>query len=533
MKPLVLFLVEQALWLERLPLAVFAGGALLLRRVSAAALQRGAAAAAVPAAAGILAGYAAILAGYVLRPDFYDPAEPSVASLAWAFRLGQPLYHAIDAPERYSLAYGPALAGLHGALLGLAGPSTAAAKLGGALAIAGAVALLAWAVAREAGGRAGLLHAGAFVLAGLMFRNASWWNRPDPFLCLLAAGGFLAVRALPPAGAAAALAASLALAVSLKIHGFLGLLPFLAVLHERGGLKPLAGALGGAAALALLPFGLVDGLSARHYLAWVAQAGRHGFTLEQAWVNLQYLLLLALPLGAGLRAGRDAPPGLRRMAATTAVAVLVALAFASKQGSGAYQLLSLLPAVSLLGVRVRKEAPLPPATPGRAALAGALVATLALTALAVQLRLHWALHIRERGLVEDFRDALGRAGGQPVAVGCTDDRSIERTAARAEAAFAGHPLVVELSALADMEHAGRPLPAATLAALEAGRPPVWILPADGLPFSAASPYGTGRPVYPEAFRETFLRRYRPGERTRYFRLWVHDGARGGSPAGTR
>ena len=73
--------------------------------------------------------YAAVAIWYaVVARSYYDFAEPTVASIAWLFDRGLPIYHAIDAAERYSHIYGPLAFMIPGWFLAAVGPSILTSK---------------------------------------------------------------------------------------------------------------------------------------------------------------------------------------------------------------------------------------------------------------------------------------------------------------------------------------------------------------------------------------------------------------------
>ena len=57
--------------------------------------------------AAALVGQLVFASMYLGTPTFTDHIEPNTAVVAWLYAQGGQLYHAIDAPERYSFLYGP------------------------------------------------------------------------------------------------------------------------------------------------------------------------------------------------------------------------------------------------------------------------------------------------------------------------------------------------------------------------------------------------------------------------------------------
>ena len=113
------------------------------------------------------------------------------AAIAWLFRVGQPIYHALDSPERYAHIYGPMAFIIPSWSLGIFGACIRASKIPGAFAAVGALGLVFTLVYRIAGGRQALTLTG--VLAGLclMFQHYTFWIRPDSLLFVSQASGGL------------------------------------------------------------------------------------------------------------------------------------------------------------------------------------------------------------------------------------------------------------------------------------------------------------------------------------------------------
>jgi 4-amino-4-deoxy-L-arabinose transferase-like glycosyltransferase len=143
----------------------------------------------------ILGVYLALVCWYLAQEQYADPAEPTIAAVAWLFRSGQPIYHAIDSPERYSHVYGPLAFIIPSWSLAVFGAGIRSSKIPGAVAAVAALAVVFTLVYRIAGRRQALFLTG--VLAGLclMFQNYTFWIRPDSIQFLSAAVALFAVVA--------------------------------------------------------------------------------------------------------------------------------------------------------------------------------------------------------------------------------------------------------------------------------------------------------------------------------------------------
>ncbi len=486
----------------------------------------------LPAAAAV--AWLLLLAwGYLAYPGYLDHAEAMVASVAWLLDRGEPLYHALDAPERYTILYGPLLYEAGHAVMALLGPSLWASKLPGALALTATLGAAGLALHR--GGRPwretlaplGLL---AFLL--LYFLQYSFWNRPDPAILALSAlaawlalGGEGASRS--PAPRALALGLLGGLLLHLKAHAAVYAAPWaLFYLLDAG--RPLrvvaAGALGAAAGL-LLPL-LPAGISLPAYLAWLQAAVGHGLSLELLVLDLALGSALLVPLA--LLAGRAWPvlgwPD-RALVLSFGLAVLAVCLVAAKPGSGPHHLMPFLPGALVLGDRLLRRQ-----SPGRAPAAlrlrvrtGLLLLVLAfLPAVAVNsvfvlANLGQVTALREaRGEIES---ALARHPGRTLAMGYGGEASYHKTALRPLLVFAGQPYLLDAVAMMDMKKSGLALPDTTLRALSGCRFDLWLIPAGEAPFSKRDFY-SGAALFDDALVEAFREAYARVEAGRHFDLWA-------------
>jgi hypothetical protein len=74
----------------------------------------------------LLVAYCTIVLWYTSRVSYFDPAEPTIAAVTSVFSAGQPLYPALDAPERYAHIYGPVLFIVQSAAFAVLGPGIVA-----------------------------------------------------------------------------------------------------------------------------------------------------------------------------------------------------------------------------------------------------------------------------------------------------------------------------------------------------------------------------------------------------------------------
>src|SRR3954468_14811219 len=151
-----------------------------------------------------LAVYVSAALWYASDPHFFDNAEPTMIAVGWLFHVGQPIYPAIDAAERYAHIYGPLAFILHGFALGAIAPSIFVSKGLGAAAGILSLAVLYLSIRRQTTQWRALTLTGFAALLLLTFRHYSYWTRPDPFqlVAVAAAISFAATSRAPFAAGA-------------------------------------------------------------------------------------------------------------------------------------------------------------------------------------------------------------------------------------------------------------------------------------------------------------------------------------------
>jgi hypothetical protein len=283
---------------------------------------------------------------YALFPNYLDHAEPAMTQLGFALLEGRPLYPALDAYTFHGLLYGPLVAELQAAAI-LAGSSLAglpvilASKLSGVLAFLAASLLFfrlasGWKFARA-----------YYVLFVLPFGYWAIWNRCEPLFLLLAAGGLWAAALRPRRQALLLIGLCAGLASGLKLHGCLYLAPAVLMVIVRSGLAADALLVPAIPALAafLLLF-LPENVSLAAYFEYLARAATHGLSGELLLTNLFFLGALWSPLVVARPGALREPELLALAALQLGVAVI-----GSKPGAGIHHLLPFIPANALFFAR--------------------------------------------------------------------------------------------------------------------------------------------------------------------------------------
>jgi hypothetical protein len=500
----------------------------------------------LPASFAVLVGFAALLAINVAFPGYLDHAEPNIASVSWLVLKGAPLYHAIDAPERYSLLYGPTTYLPYTAALALGGGS--AASLKGAVLVADVVMIyFLWRAYRSQLAPAPALLVTVFVLLFMhaLRPNHYFFQVRADVLCLsaIAVALFGASQRSGWAGPVA-LAIGSAFVADTKATGFAYLLPLFAAFYGLRGLRLSALVALAAMALAGLPF-LLPNVSLPQYLDWLHRATGHPQARDDLVATLRAWPILVFPLV--LIAG---PVPLRnpkfiefvRARRLTLLALLVALAFAtfssSRIGAGSHHLLPLLPTLAYEYLLLHR------------ALGGEFAArnpfafryVWACMALVLLIRIGggfaevlspWRDWKRAARVSDEVRSLAG--GYRHPGVGWGDALD-DVTYYRPEAVFAAGRLLVDEVALSDMDLDKIPVPSSTIQAIDTCFIDAWLIPKNEEPFSMSNSFSTyypklvppPRPLFGAAFRTAFARRYSKRGSGEFFDLWVCDTAAAGT-----
>jgi hypothetical protein len=480
-----------------------------------------------------LVGYLVSSLSYAIDPNFYDYAEPTMTAVGWLFQSGQPVYPAIDAAERYAHIYGPVAFMVHGVALSLFGPSIVVSKvLGAAAGIAGLALTCVAARSRVSLARA-LQLTGVLAVVLLMFRQYSFWTRPEPFqLAFVAASLVCALRAGGRGGLAWAAGAGVAsgLLWDLKVTGPLYSLPIFALLRVRSGWRgaQVAGIV--AAVVAVLPFLAFSNISLSNYFGWMQLSANTGLQLSTLRQNLEWAMYLSVPLLVSCyivpRQLRPYDTEWRLVLLVLPIAVSGVAVAAAKPGAGPYHLLPFLPIVVYVCAVHLERFNGSAADPAAPRLTAAFVLTAAVIAATQQGHLFATMRDRRAtGTLEDIvRFAATHSGVIEVGYGTTEALTLERPSL----VFRNNTYLLDQPAVREHQLAGLEVPRSTIEAIGACRVEYWLIPRGEAPFSGTNGYPSvlGKPLFPEAFRQVFHSRHRHVDTTKYFDVWRCDRGNG-------
>jgi hypothetical protein len=483
-------------------------------------------AAAIGLAGLILATYTAILILRLFSVLYGDHLEALVASISWLVIHGRPGYPDWHDGDLYGGIYGPLLFWIDGAAL-LISPTIAATKLvaAGAL-VLGILGL--WRLSNRvvAAWPTRLLLAAILIEQLLPYRFTSYWIRSEPFLYLFAALAILAGVARKPWAAILLIGLLAGLAVDLKIHGMLYLLPIgLLVLSRAEGRRQLALFVVGGALAAFAAFvapALADPSVVLLYTKYLALAAGHGLSATAIVENIEIALGLAAP-PAILYLWRH--PRLAKedmwFTAGLGLAALIVIVLGSKIGALTNYLMPLAPsffylAIRMLAAQSRQAEP--------AGVRHGLIATIFLVLfvcnagswlLMVQMAPRWASY---NALMTDKRaEFVALLSAHPDAeAGVADDASYEDSYFSTLQVIDNGTLHIAVPAWMDLREGGISESYATKFITDCGVP-AWILP-KGAPFSIITPY-TNRPLFSDEFRDVFAKNYNVIDGGKFYDVW--------------
>ncbi len=495
----------------RSALILFAIAALLLKYTSAdRVLLKSSAPFRVASALSIIVivGYLVVLASYLMYPNYLDHLEATVASISWLSLHGHPVYPNWADGDIYGLLYGPILYILDGSVL-LIYPTLMASKLPSMLALLVAFycfyAVIKEKVASKLGGI--ILVASAIVLIAPFWLAFS--IRAEPFLICISVVALLAATKLRPLVAAAVIGALAGIAVGLKIHGFVYVLPVVTMLfgkirNRRDQIKFVAIVSLCACLVALLPFCLNQN-SLSDYFQYLEIATKHGFDPELLDDNLRFTLVLFAPIIAiwfWRRPKINAPEiwALGGLFVSIAITVVVG----AKVGAGSHHLVPFVPLCLYSAVAMSN---LPAKTADRIAVPIFIVLLIAYSPSYVQtIQLSRDFYRQSQSEHTKIVELEKFLNAYPDAqIGPSDSAHYSDTFFRVVPVLQGRVLRVDFAAWIDLEYGG--VNEATLARFfERCEIPTWILPL-GTPFSTLNLYSY-TPLLSDKLRQTFLTNYK-------------------------
>ena len=500
---------------------------------------------------------------YVWTPAYFGHLGAQIVAVSALFARGDAIYHAVDAPERFGLLYGPLAYVIPGTFQRLFGVSLFAAKLPGVLAGLAALGAMFAALARRDRAER-WLTVGLFAFLLLLFPFRAVRAKPDPFLVAGVVFALVALRARRPLVGALAFGLLAGIAANLKVHGPLYFLPLFPALVRATGWRGAGIALVTGAATAASVFALPQ-VSATDYLEALSIGASRPFEEALFLENLKRSAYLSAP-ALGVLAFGLSNAARRELVMRHGVDValfVVALAGAwfagSKAGANWQHQLPLVPywalATSTLVARARASDPQgdgsPRTQPGSLVTAlrnGAACAWLIGGGLQALLPLptitgSFARAEHASALESELRTISEEHAGLSIQMGYGDTGSYGDTFHRHVLVGLGHPYELDAAALMDWDVGGHPITPATIERLFGGTTDIWLIPRESTPFALRSLYRSPGPVAPRSAhsdeaegevepepeedpglfgaeaRAAFAAGYELRDRTEHFELW--------------
>ena len=129
-----------------------------------------------------------------MNPSFFDHIEPSITIQARKVLNAEPVYTALNDPQRFSLPYGPAVYMVNALFCAGNGDLIFASKLAGIAAALLALLILWLGWKKRASGMLVLTGVGYVILTQIAFRQSAFCNRPDSLMVLGLACGVSCCR---------------------------------------------------------------------------------------------------------------------------------------------------------------------------------------------------------------------------------------------------------------------------------------------------------------------------------------------------
>jgi hypothetical protein len=485
----------------------------------------------------VLTVFVVIGVWYLNLDGFAGEVEPLVTSLSWLVQHGQPLYHEFEAPQRYSVLYGPSAFLVNGLFLQILGPSLFSAKLASFLGVMGCLVFLYCSLARSRRNWVALLITGLAVLYFWSQGFAVYLVRPDALLLFALGLALYAAGKGKPLVALVTVAVMMGFAINLKVHAVVYFIPVLAIMGGRfGWLRTLAAA-AGSSLVVVAPFAFHPQISAVNYIEWLRNALNHGLVSETVPATVQFTAYLLLPIAALLFVSPLRSQHLKRHGVTLvslAPAFALTLVLAAKPGAGLVHLLPLVPTTLYLVGLILHEMldlnPWLPAGPGRVSRQGILAAVCLTVLLAGSVNIYRAVRLvdwqvdQAPDLVADVQGIMASYPDISIGMACGgEEKSFRNTWLRPLLVFANNPLLVEPIAVMECHLTGHEMPLETYKALEKGVVTMWLVPRNQRPFDKLNWYAPHEPIFSPRFIEHFESLYSLHGHSQYFDLWFWNG----------
>ncbi len=415
---------------------------------------------------------------YVVSVSYFSYIEVNMALIAEAWRRGEPIFTSVDSPHRYSLLYGPWPSIMNSLFLMNGAYVIQSSKLMGLFNFLAAATAFFYTVSKASENHRQSIYAlGLLCLCWLGFDNFSFVIRPDSFViayvvfALFALEFFGQKRPLLFFFLAGMLTG---LSEACKAHGFVYFIPIAVYSWESRkaiwSWPAFLLCIFSSIAFMAFPFLLPD-VSISNYLMWLHIVSKHGLSSALATGNLTYFLTLMIMIFLlGFHKSR------RFTFWSIIIAAIVAGSFGSLVGAGTHHFMPFFAIFIyfLINDRVSfsKSAQL---------YFVCLILGLSYDAFMSQKALwkyfgDWSMQSAQ---LNDLKNLRASCKSGPVEIGYTDNSQMELSYFKPLFVSQGDSMLVDHSAVMDMNGSGVLIPQSTLDALQNCAVPYMILPKAG------------------------------------------------------
>ncbi|HEX7674817.1 MAG TPA: hypothetical protein VF412_11635 [Bdellovibrio sp.] len=470
-----------------------------------------------------LAWFVLTALSYLVTPLFFDHAESNIAAVAAVWLRGGSIYTALDAPQRYSLLYGPWPYIVAACFESLGSATIFLGKLPGVLnALLVLIGIYIAARFREAHKRDSLLIVGVTALALLGFYNYSYWNRPDSYLTVYVLWSVVVIEIFKKSSSSqlivyGIIGVLMGLAMNCKVHGVFYFLPiafyYLESSKSKLNILGLIIAAGLCLVAALGPFGLHN-VSLLSYAEWLRMAAKHGLLLKEIVRNISFILSFLVLLYA---------LGFTRNYWKTYIALcvsgLIIAVFAAKPGAGTHHFMPLVPVILFWAAATYGETD-QLSKKRSSIIVSSFLIMLAIVAINHQKRIV-ALLSQTPQRIREFDDmkSIAEKNPGPLELGYTDMKQYESSFYKPWLIYHGRGLLVDGAALMDMAASDIAIPSSTVAIVKACSIPTMIFPKGKEPWSIPNLYDEKKFLISDEMRAAFAANYSLKEETEFFQVW--------------
>ena len=463
---------------------------------------------------------------YLLVPIIFDDAESGLAGASIQATRGLPVYPSLSAAARYSLLYGPLASLWHIPPYYVFGKNLISFKLPGVLVFLLSLLGLYRICRYYADPRSSLLGLGCASVLLFQYIGYDFWGRSDPLILFLIVASILVTVDGADWRVIVVAAVTVGALPNLKISAAAYLMPVLGFIVIRRGWKIAFWAVGCGVCLLALPFALPQ-VSLLNYLSILEVARHHGLNLDFFSRNLQYTVILLLPLFLLVRGSRrmfdpSSSPYLTYFL-LIACAMGATCVMGSKVGAGNYHIFPFVAPLLHLYFWRRSEVPSLELDLAAPRFAIPFVATLLFYSTSHVLDCAHVYEKATRGaaIISEIREIENTYRGSTVGIGAGDENADLRVLYGPILAFDGQPYTLNVQSVFDTQLGGLDLPEASVRDMKNCGTAIWLIPKNQAPFKVKNGYSeSDHQAFSERFRNAFASRYQKVNSLNEFDVWM-------------